>query len=182
MKKNGFIILLLLPVVAVMVSVSARVAAADELIDQLSPLKPFIGKTWRGELKGSAPDKPMIDVSHWERALNGRAVRVLHSVNNGEYGGESIITWDPNKKSLVYFYFTTAGFYTTGVMTIDGNKFISHEIVTGNRQGITEVKSISEILPDGRLSVGAQYSQGGKWVEGHQVIYVEAPGAEVIFK
>jgi len=181
MKQNGFIILLLLAV-ALVGTGSARGAAADELIDQLSPLKPFIGKTWRGELKGSAPDKPMIDVSHWERALNGRAVRVLHSVNNGEYGGESIITWDPNKKSLVYFYFTTAGFYTTGVMTIDGNKFISHEIVTGNRQGITEVKSISEILPDGRLSVGAQYSQGGKWVEGHQVIYVEAPGAEVIFK
>lgn len=182
MKKYGFIILLLLLVVAVAVSGSARVAAPDDLIDQLSPLKPFIGKTWKGELKGSSLEKPMTDVSRWERALNGHAVRVLHSVNNGEYGGETIITWEPNKKSLVYFYFTTAGFYTTGVMTSDGNKFINHETVTGNKQGITEVKSISEILPDGRLSVRAQYSQGGKWVEGHQVVYVEAPGAEVIFK
>jgi hypothetical protein len=182
MRKYSFIILSLLLVVALELTGLVPVAAPDELIKELSPLKPFIGKTWKGELKGSTPDKPVIDVSHWERALNGRAVRVLHSINNGEYGGESIITWDPNKKCLVYFYFTTGGFYTTGVMAIEDNKFTSRETVTGNAQGITEVKSISEILPDGRLSVRARYFQGGKWKEGHQVIYVEAPGAEVIFK
>lgn len=180
MKKCVFITLMLLLIGAFIGPV--KCAAQEDLIDPLSPFKPFIGKTWKGVLNDSTEPKPMIDVSHWERALNGRAVRILHAVNDGEYGGETIIQWDANKEILVYYYFTTAGFFTNGTMTIENTKFISHEMVTGNKQGITEVKSISEILPGGKLSVKAQYFQNGKWEEGHQVIYTQDPRAKVIFK
>ena len=71
-------------------------SAADSpsLDPNLEPLRPFLGKTWKGEFKNSTPDKPVVDVMQWERALNGKAVRVLHSINDGEYGGESFIVWD----------------------------------------------------------------------------------------
>ena len=79
------------------------------------------------------------------------------------YGGETIIMWDPQKKSMVFFYFTTAGFFTQGTMKFENGKFISHEYVTGNKQGITEVKAIGEKLPDGRMSSKSQYLKEGKW-------------------
>lgn len=146
----------------------------------LAPLAPFLGKTWRGE--DAAPAGHMQDISRWERALNGQAVRVLHSLNRGEYGGETLIFWDAQKESLVFFYFTTAGFYTTGSMTIEGERMVSHETVTGNENGVTEVRATSEVLPDGRLHSKAEYLQNGTWVPGHEFYYTEDPAAEVVFR
>ena len=69
--------------------------------EYLKPFEPYIGKTFKGEFSNSIPDKPVYDISHWERALNGNAVRIMHSVNKGEFGGESIVMWDRNKESLI---------------------------------------------------------------------------------
>jgi hypothetical protein len=167
---------------AVLIGLTGLAQAQDDLAENLKLFKPFIGKTWKGEFANSTPEKPVIDVSRWERALNGQAIRILHSVNNGEYGGESIIFLDKQKSSLVFYYFTTAGFFTTGTMKLEDGKMISHEYVTGNQDGITEVKSTSELTADGKLLSKSQYLQKGKWVQGHEVTYVEDPSAQVVFK
>lgn len=157
--------------------------AQDSLSAQLSAFKPFVGKTWKGELKAPGQEKPSYDISRWERALNGQAVRILHSVNNGEYGGESIILWDDQKKSLVYYYFTTAGFYTHGTMTLETNKFTFHEYVVGYEgSSVTEAKGTGEFTADGKLINKSQYLKNGKWVDGHEATYVEDTTAQVIFK
>lgn len=156
--------------------------AADSAGDPFAPFLPFVGKTWRGTFADASAEKPMTDVSRWELALNGQAIRILHSVNDGEYGGETLIVHDREKQSLVFFYFTTAGFYTQGTASFESGRFVSTEQVTGNENGITEVKGVGEILPDGRLHSKAQYLQNGKWVDGHEIYYVEDPTAQVVFK
>ncbi|MBN1350229.1 hypothetical protein JXJ21_12515 [candidate division KSB1 bacterium] len=157
-------------------------ADSMKINEHLKPLLPFVGKTWKSEFHGSTPEKPVYDVQHWELILNGQAIRIMHSLNEGAYGGETIVMWDKEKKQLIYFYFTTAGFYTQGTFSFDGKKWIGHENVTGNKEGITEVKSIGEILPDGRLHSKSQYLKNGDWVDGHEFFYVEDPGAKVEFK
>ncbi|MEJ2545807.1 MAG: hypothetical protein P8Y99_17220 [Calditrichaceae bacterium] len=161
---------------------TSSIFAQETLINALEPFRPFLGKTFKGEMSESTPEKPVVDISKWERALNGRAVRNLHSLNNGEYGGETIIYYDKDKKSLIYYYFTTAGFYTYGTMKFEGDTVISHEFVEGNENGITEVKSIANILPDGSLHNKSMYLKNGEWIEGHEATYVEVPDAEVIFR
>lgn len=162
--------------------VAAPLGAQDGLVEHLMPLKPYIGKTWKGIYGRSEEGKQDIDISKWERALNGKAVRILHSINDGEYGGETIIMWDADKESLVFFYFTTAGFYTKGTFTVGNDQYTSHEFVTGNENGITEVKATGRVLPDGRLHSKAEYFKNGEWVDGHEFYYTEAPGEKVIFK
>src|SRR6185503_11687385 len=78
--------------------------AADKpsLDSHLEPLRPLLDKTWKGAFKDSTPDKPIVDVMRWERALNGNAVRVVHSINNGNYGGETIIRWDEKQQVVTY--------------------------------------------------------------------------------
>lgn len=156
--------------------------AQDNLAEPLEPFRPYLGKTWKGRFENQESEKSVYDVSRWERALNGQAVRVLHSVNDGEYGGESIIFWDAEKKGLVFYYFTTAGYFTTGTMTLEENKFVSHEYVKGATDGITEVRSTTEITPDGRMLSKAQYLRNGQWEAGHEVTYVEDASAQVVFK
>lgn len=164
-------------------SLGSRAAdAPPKLAPQLEPLRPYLGKTWRGEFKNSTPEKPVVDIARWERALNGQAVRILHSINRGEYGGESIVTWDADKKSLVYHYFTTAGFMTVGTMTVVEGRLVSHEKVAGEAGGVTEVRATQEILADGTLRTQSEYLKAGAWEPGHSAIYREDPKAEVVFK
>src|ERR1039457_350493 len=130
-------------------------AEQPSLDPHLEMLRPLLEKTWKGQFKDSKPDKPTVDVARWERALNGKAVRILHSVNDGIYGGETIITWDEAKQSLVYHYFTTASNSTTGTMSSKDGKFVTDEVVTGSAGGVTEVRATSELLPDGTFHVTA---------------------------
>ena len=114
--------------------------------------------------------------------MNGNAVRIMHSVNNGEFGGESIVMWDSDKESLISWYFTTAGFYTQARLHFEDDKLISIEDVTGNENGITQVKAIIELLPDGELVNSSRYLMNGNWVDGHKIHYKEVPDTQVVFR
>ena len=163
-------------------AVTLQAGETNTLAKQLEPLRPFLGKTWKGHFKNSTPEKPNFDISRWERALNGQAVRILHSVNHGKYGGESIVIWHPKNERLEFHYFTTAGFMTHGTMRIEGGKLITREEVVGNDEGITEVEGITELTSDGKMHIKSRYLKKGEWVDGREVTYTETPEAQVIFK
>jgi hypothetical protein len=174
-----------LRVVLSIVTMASLCALAEEtgtLDSQLEPLRPFLGRTWRGEFKNSKPEKPTIDIARWERALNGKAVRVLHSINDGYYGGESVIHWDKAKSNVTYHYFSTAGFYNVGTMTFSNKTLIAVEQVFGNKEGVTELRSTSELRPDGTMLTRAQYLKNGEQTGTREVLYKEDPKAEVKFK
>ncbi|MCA9191538.1 MAG: hypothetical protein KDB03_07245 [Planctomycetales bacterium] len=155
---------------------------ALSLNEHLMVFQPLLGKTYRGSFADQGEGKETIDVSSWERAMNGQAVRGLHSINDGEYGGETIIMWDPKQEKIAFWYFTTAGFFTQGTMEIEGDTWSSTEEVTGNANGISRVKAISKILENGNLEVKSEYFGNGKWSPGHAATYTEAPDAKVVFR
>lgn len=157
-------------------------ADQPSLQPQLEPLRPFIDKTWKGVFKSSTPEKPLVDVMRWERALNGRAVRVLHSLNDGAYGGETIFMWDAQKQAVTYHYFTTAGFMTVGSVSFKDGKLSTHEVVSGSSGGVTEVRGESELLPDGGLLVKTEHLKDGQWQPGREVTYRVDPAAKIVFK
>lgn len=167
---------------ALLVAVSTSAAETASLDEHLEALRPFLAKTWRGQFKDTKRDAPMFDIARWERALNGKAVRVLHSIDDGRYGGESIIHWDSEKNQVSYHYFTTAGFYTTGAMIYVDGKITAVEKVTGNTNGITEVRSTYELRPDGTVLNKSEYIKDGQPAGHREVLYKEDPSAEVKFK
>jgi len=172
-------------VTCLLAAVATLVAGAlqsAEIDPRLAPLQPLLGKTWRGELSPPGAAKAVVDVQRFELTLNGRAVRSVHSVNDGEYGGETLFVWDDEKKSIVYTYFTTAGFYTTGTMQPETEALQFHEIVRGTTSGVREVKATSRVLPDGRLHVKSRHLKDGAWADGHEAYYSVDPKAVVRFK
>ena len=40
----------------------------NNLSEHLKPFEPYIGKTFKGEFANSTKEKPVFDVSHWERS------------------------------------------------------------------------------------------------------------------
>jgi len=172
-----------LGLVGTLLSALGLLAAETPSLDpHLEPLRPWLGKTWKGEFKDSKPDKPTVDISRWERALNGKAVRIVHSVNEGAYGGESLVMWDEKKQAVTYHYFTTGGFTTTGTMTFKDGKVLTHEVVTGSAGGVTEVRGTSEMGAEGTFRVKTEYLKNGEWAVGRDVNYREDPTASVVFK
>jgi hypothetical protein len=172
------ILLVVLSLAAVLQTMGAEERALDE---NLKGLQPFLG-SWRGEFKNSTPEKPIVDVALWERALNGKAVRIIHSINDGGYGGETLVTWDAKSKTIVYHYFTTAGFQTKGTMKIEGKKLECHEVVSGNAEGTTEVKSTMELRNENTMHSSANYFKNGTSEQGREVTYKRVPGAQPVFK
>jgi len=177
--RNRFLAVVLACFAGFVVNVAAEELKLDP---HLEPLRPLLGKSWRGEFAKSKPDHPTVDVSRWERALNGKAVRSLHSINDGVYGGETIFMWDDATQAVSYNYFTTEGFTTKGTLTVKDGKIVTSEKVTGNADGVTEVRSTAEFLPDGGFHVKAEYLVKGEWKFGHEVTYHESSTATVNFK
>jgi hypothetical protein len=165
-------------------AIGFNLSAADSppLDSHLDSLRPWLGKTWKGQFKNSAPNKPTIDVARWERALNGKAVRIQHSINDGAYGGESIVMWDEKKQAVTYYYFTTAGFWTTGTMTFKDGAVLTQETVSGSAGGVTEVRGTTRMLSDGTFHVKTEHLKHGEWSPGHEATYREDSSASVVFK
>lgn len=157
-------------------------AAALPLHPKLEVFRPYLDTYWQGDLTQPGKTEKTIDRSHWSRALNGMAIKTVHSINDGAYGGESMIFWDEAKQSLAYYYFTTAGFYTHGTMEFDStnNRIIARETVENNANGITEVQSSSELNGD-ELKVRSRYLQNGNWVDGHSANYQRSAAMPIKF-
>jgi hypothetical protein len=158
-------------------------AAEPVLHEKLEIFRPFLNSHWEGDLTEPGKDKKMIDRSVWSRALNGQTIKTVHSINDGEYGGETMIFWDQKQGKVAYYYFTTAGFYTHGTMTFNpGTQSIEAlENVENNAQGITQVRSYSVLDKSGKLEVSSEYLQNGKWLKGHSAVYKRVPQTEVKF-
>ncbi|MBH0027909.1 hypothetical protein I6F53_13040 [Pseudoalteromonas sp. SWN29] len=149
---------------------------ASNLDKELEVFKPYLG-TWQADFNVPEGAKPVQDVGKWERALNGKAIRTMHSINEGEYGGESMIFYDTKKQSLVFYYFTTAGFYTKGIMKVlSPTQFVAYEDVTGSKDGITKVKSTSN-LQNGKFEVSTSYLKKGEWTKPESRTYTRSTKA-----
>ena len=72
-------------------------ATAVDMNPRLAPLAHLVGKTWKGTVSPPGAAKPAVDVSRFELALNGQAVRNRHSIDDGAYGGETFILWEEAK-------------------------------------------------------------------------------------
>lgn len=143
-------------------SIAAQPEDTTELDPHLSLFEHFLG-TWEATFEMVDENPTVVDVTTWERALNGKAIRTLHSINDGMYGGESLIFWDKEQQKLVFYYFTTANFFTRGhIEVVNEKSFIAYEDVSGSDDGIAAVKSTSTLTDEG-IIVATSYLKGGEW-------------------
>ena len=149
---------------------------------ELEPFRPLLGKTYTARFATKEGQPPTSDVQRWERMLNGKGVRLVHSINDGAYGGETIFTYDRAAKTIKYHYFTTAGFMTVGTLTFDGKSFTAHEKIKGTGTEVSEVKSETVIQPNGNLIVRTKMLRGAEWQDRDPVTYKETPKAKVRFR
>lgn len=148
----------------------------------LAGFEPFLNKIYKGYFLEDGKPTKSYDTFYWEKILNGNAIRGMHSVNDGVYGGETIFRYDAVSGTIQFYYFTTAKFMTLGTVAFEGDVMITEEKVEGNEDGVTQVRAETRILSDGRVHVKSQIMKKGEWTFGHEIYYTESPNEQVKFK
>lgn len=172
--------LLILCISLVMFPAAALLAEDAVPADPLAMFDPLVGKTWIGEgTAGEVGGKT--DVITWQRIMGGKGVQSSHSINRGEYGGVTVFFFDPVEKTVMFHYFTTANFHSTGtVEKADNGDIVAVERIHG-LEGLPEVRG-RIVFNEKGWETRASYLENGEWVEGDGFRYVEAPGERVVFR
>ena len=71
---------------------------------------------------------------------------------------------------------------TIGTMALKDGKIATHEVVSGNAGGITEVRAEFEMRRDGMYQVKVEHLKDGVWSPGREATYREDATAKVVFK
>lgn len=108
----------------ILLLVFAPVHADEE--NPLSAYAPLAGHCWKGDF----PDGNATDEHCFSWVYGGKHLRDVHMVRgkNGEYGGETIYSWDAKRETIVYRYWNSNGGYSDGeIVTGDDGVLISPE-------------------------------------------------------
>lgn len=141
------------------------------------PIRPLIGQTWRGT--GAGPNRAT-DIMRWDWVVGGHAVQVIHAVNGGVYGGQTLIFPDKDTGRLIFHYFTTGGFHTTGFIEPGPDGSIDIDETVHGLDGIEQQRSRGRFGPDGSYHTRGLRQQGDQWVEFGGFDYVPDPSAQVV--
>ncbi len=164
--------------IAALLMLGGPAFAADkaEAYEPMAPFAKLAGKAWRGE--GVGPNgQPVVDIARYEFILGGRAFQSTHRLENGSYGGRTIIFYDEGAKKHIFHYFTTAGFHTTGEITPSEDGFTAVEKVEGH-DAFAEVHS-KAVYGDGTIRiVSSHVTHDGVKSEGEGLLYreIDDPG------
>jgi len=86
---------------------SLNAAGADAPADPLQPLQFLVGHCWAGDF----PNGMGKDTHCFEAMYGGKFIRDKHVLHgkHGDYLGETIYGFDPARKQIVYWYFSSDG-------------------------------------------------------------------------
>ncbi len=157
-------------------------AALDEdalpLHEKLEQLRPFLAITWKGDLSDPGSKLRRFDVVRYDRTLNGEVIRMLHSINDGDLGGEMVIRYNEAAKRVEYHYFTSAGFLTTGSIRFNGRAFVAED---DEQAGQVPMRMERRIKGDRMISKTQMFRDGG-WTRGTEQFYVAAPEEKIRYR
>jgi hypothetical protein len=135
--------------------------AVAETPGHLEPLGFLAGACWRGAF----PDGKSQDEHCWEWAYGGRVLRDRHVVRGAgpDYAGETLYAWDPEKKAVVFYYFTNQGHVSSGTFEVTPEGIVFPERVR-SAEGVREMKSV---LTRGQDAYRMRTLErvGGEWKE-----------------
>ena len=151
------------------------------LSEKIQGFEVFIGKYFKGETFNSTKTKLISEVIHFKRILNGQAIRIVHSINEGEFGGESIITWNQENNILESVYFSTGGNIKHSMVTLKENTITLVEDVSKNQNSIKKVKTTYYLNSYGQLKKETKYYINNMWIFSHNSNYTESKSSEIIF-
>ncbi len=154
-------------------SAKSQTTATAAQREEFGVLADLVGRTFRGEPTDASAGN-IADIQLWLWSDDGEALIIKHRLEDGSYGGDSIVTKNSETGKLSYIYNTNAGFSTQGDFVLDDKgHWEAVEDVSG-QSDITKVRSRGYIREDGALISSSEYLKNGEWVPGNSFVYHES--------
>jgi hypothetical protein len=101
---------------------AAAAVSTPQLSGSLAPLEFLIGHCWRGEFSKTGQQ----DTHCFEPVYGGVHVRDRHKVTGKPdvYRGESLYSWNPDRRTIEYTYWNSAGGISRGGMTSAADRLV----------------------------------------------------------
>jgi hypothetical protein len=127
----------------------------------LQPLEFLVGHCWSGEFPGGSGR----DTHCFEAMYRGKFVRDRHTLHGrqGDYLGETIYAYDPGRRQIVYWYFSSDGDIDSGsvIPVADGFDFPERHLTEPH--GVTLRTHWTREGSDRYVAVNERKTEGGDW-------------------
>ncbi|HKQ19005.1 MAG TPA: hypothetical protein VJW75_04600 [Candidatus Eisenbacteria bacterium] len=143
-------------VLALMVAGAARADVAAHF----QPFAFLAGSCWSGTMSDGTTDTHC-----WEWVYGGFHLRDRHTVTGkgAPYYGETIYSWSPDKKRVVYRYWNSLGGYSDGDFKTEGASLVSAAERYVDAGGTQEFRTVLTRLDDKRYESRTEKREKGSW-------------------
>lgn len=130
--------------------------------EAFAPMAFLAGSCWMGTF----PDGKARDEHCFEWVYEGKFLRDRHVVTGARapYGGETLYAWDPDKKKVVYWYWTSQGAFSTGEVEFEPGEVVFPERHV-SEAGVRELRSVWRRTGEDRYRVSTAERADGAWKE-----------------
>jgi len=145
------------------------------LDERLSPLKPFLNKTWTGKLKSPDGTKELKVIRTFEVLNKGNVIKCIKSNKELDNYGEGFFYWNDIEKKIAFFFIESGGIFQTGFITIENNIITIEGTMTWPTQMNPQVKqsydfrNTFEFTSDGKMIDKWFMNAFGPWRPGHVI-------------
>lgn len=146
----------------------APATALAEIPAHFQPFAFLAGSCWQG----TRPDGT-IDTHCWEWVYDGAHLRDRHSVAGAKapYHGETMYSWDPAKKRVIYRYFNSIGGYSDGDFQVIDGVLVSSSDRYADAGGTQEFRTALTRLDDNRYEALTEQRKEGAWKPAWRVVF-----------
>lgn len=158
-------------------SVVAAAGPNDAAKDPLQPIAFLVGHCWSGDF----PNAMGKDTHCYESMYGGKFVRDKHVLHGkqGDYLGETIYGFDPGKKQITYWYFSSDGDIDSSAMIPVASGFDFPERHLTKPQDLTMRTRWNRIGDDRYESINERKVGNGDWKTEWKVLYTRADAPAV---
>jgi len=139
--------------------------AGADLVEELAPFEPLLGRQWTGGYLGEDP--PDLEITlRFEEALDGRALRYLREAPGVDFRAETWIYPTPGGGPLRFHSLDNRGGLREGTVELSGGgiRLLGSSPAEG---GERRFRSTLRLDPGGALDDIFERREGDRWVRGH---------------
>lgn len=145
----------------------------------LGVFAPFLGNAYRG-VSISPEFEATDDLIYWRAALGGQAVRAVHALADGSYGGESLYYADQSG-GIRWIYVSNSGFHTTGRVAPQGDGGWTSTGAFSSNMALAQVVQVATPTPDGFVVSSTLVGRNGDRQAGPSFSFTKDNTLSVVF-
>lgn len=164
--KTGIFIL------SVILISSIQLFAQDEIVlrEELSILKPFVGKTWVSKEKHISEERMLNFTLKLEPMHGGKIIRIYGECKELNNQTDGYYYYDSDKKKIAFLSLTSNGNFAIGNVKEEDGKILRYGYTIFPDRKL-EFRNTLEFTPDGKFIDKYFRYEDGEWKPGHSRVY-----------